>query len=64
MDRIIAAGKKQQAYFYTLLGGEPFLYEGLWDIFARHPDCYFQVITNGMFFTAENVARLQAAPAT
>ncbi|MGD0091685.1 MAG: radical SAM/SPASM domain-containing protein [Planctomycetota bacterium] len=61
VDRIIAAGKRQQAYFYTLLGGEPFLYPGLWDIFARHPDCYFQVITNGMFFTAESVARLKSA---
>jgi len=61
VDRIIAAGKKQQAYFYTLLGGEPFMYEGLWDIFERHPDCYFQVITNGMFFTAQNVAKLKSA---
>jgi MoaA/NifB/PqqE/SkfB family radical SAM enzyme len=61
VDRIVAAGKQQGAYFYTLLGGEPFLYDGLWEIFARHSDCYFQVITNGMFFDAENVARIKAA---
>jgi len=61
VDRIIAAGQQRRAYFYTLLGGEPFMYDGLWDIFARHRDCYFQVITNGMFFTGENVARLKAA---
>lgn len=60
IDRIIVEGKKQKAYYYTLLGGEPFMYKGLLEIFERHSDCYFQVITNGMFFTEENVRRLKA----
>ncbi|MFZ5833224.1 MAG: radical SAM/SPASM domain-containing protein [Planctomycetota bacterium] len=58
VDAIIAAGKRQQAYFYTLLGGEPMIYPGLWGVLQRHPECYFQIITNGMFFSDENVARL------
>jgi len=61
LDRIIESGKKQNAYYYTLLGGEPYLYKGIWDIFERHSDCYFQTITNGMLFTEENVERLKRA---
>jgi MoaA/NifB/PqqE/SkfB family radical SAM enzyme len=61
LDRLIAAGKKQQCRFYTLLGGEPMIYPGLWDLIARHKDCYFQIITNGMFLGDENVGRIRAA---
>jgi MoaA/NifB/PqqE/SkfB family radical SAM enzyme len=61
IDRVIAAGKQQQSYFYTLLGGEPMIYPGLWDCIHRHPDCYFQIITNGMFLDDENVERIRTA---
>ncbi|MCY3023150.1 MAG: radical SAM/SPASM domain-containing protein [Planctomycetota bacterium] len=61
VDRLIATGKEHKAYFYTLLGGEPFMYEGFWDILTRHSDCYFQAITNGMFLTEENVGRIKKA---
>jgi len=60
VDGLIAAGKRQKAYFYTLLGGEPMIYPPLWDVIGRHPDCYFQIITNGMFFDEENVERIRA----
>ncbi|MBN2295178.1 MAG: radical SAM protein [Pirellulales bacterium] len=59
VDRVIAAGKRQGSYFYTLLGGEPMIYEGLWELIARHPDCYFQIITNGMFHDEGNVERIR-----
>jgi len=61
LQAILSAGKRQQVYFYTLLGGEPMLYPGLWELIERHPDCYFQIITNGMFFTDENVRRIRRA---
>jgi len=61
IDRLIAAGTRHGCHFYTLLGGEPMLYPGLWDLIGRHPDCYFQIITNGMFWDEENVRRLRAA---
>ncbi len=61
LDRLIVEGKKQKSHYYTLLGGEPFLFKGIWDVFERHSDCYFQVITNGMLFTEENVERLKRA---
>ncbi len=58
VETIITAGKKQKAHFYTLLGGEPMIYPGIWRIIERHPECYFQIITNGLFLDAENVARI------
>jgi len=61
VDALIAAGKRQKAFFYTLLGGEPMIYPGLWDIIERHKDCYFQIITNGMFLSEQNARRIRAA---
>src|SRR4029453_5685567 len=37
--------------YFGILGGEPFLHPQLLDIFAAHPDCYFQVFTNGQLIT-------------
>ena len=61
LGKMIDEGKKRSAHYYTLLGGEPFMHKGIWDIFREHSDCYFQVITNGMFFTEKNVERLKKA---
>ncbi|MBN2475017.1 MAG: radical SAM protein [Pirellulales bacterium] len=61
VDALIHAGKRQKSFFYTLLGGEPMLYGGLWNVIRRHRDCYFQIITNGMFFNEENVRRIREA---
>ncbi|MHC4179786.1 MAG: radical SAM protein [Planctomycetota bacterium] len=61
VDAMIAAGRRQKSYFYTLLGGEPMMYPKLWEIIDRHPECYFQIITNGMFLGEENVRRIRAA---
>ncbi len=61
VDAIIASSKRQGSRFFTLLGGEPMLYAPWWEIPRRHADCYFQVITNGMFFSPENVARIAQA---
>ena len=59
VDMVIAAGRRQGSFFYTLLGGEPMIYPGLWELIARHGDCYFQIITNGMFHTEENAERIR-----
>ncbi len=58
VDAIIAAGRRHQCGFYVLLGGEPMIYPDLWEIPRRHRDCYFQIITNGMFLSEENVDRV------
>ena len=46
-DRIITEGKELGIYLYIVSGGEPFVWDGLLDIFAKHDDCVFQVYTNG-----------------
>ena len=37
--------------FFGVLGGEPFMHPELFDFLGQHPDCYFQVFTNGQFIT-------------
>jgi MoaA/NifB/PqqE/SkfB family radical SAM enzyme len=56
MDRLIRESQEMGNAFFGILGGEPFMHPQLLEIFARHPDCYFQVFTNGHFITDE-VAR-------
>jgi MoaA/NifB/PqqE/SkfB family radical SAM enzyme len=47
LQKIVDEGNEMGVYFFTLLGGEPFLYDGLLDLAARNQHCYFQVFTNG-----------------
>jgi MoaA/NifB/PqqE/SkfB family radical SAM enzyme len=51
INRIIEDSKKYGSYFYGILGGEPLMYKQLFDIFRSHPDCYFQLFTNGTLLT-------------
>jgi len=53
MDRLIAEAKAMGNSFFGILGGEPFMHPQLLEILGRHPDCYFQVFTNGQFITPE-----------
>jgi MoaA/NifB/PqqE/SkfB family radical SAM enzyme len=47
INSIIIESKKRGSYFFGILGGEPLLYKSLLEIFRNHPDCYFQLFTNG-----------------
>lgn len=49
MNRLIGEAKAQGNVFFGIVGGEPFMHPQLLDILAAHPDCYFQVFTNGHF---------------
>src|SRR5512141_1565022 len=51
INKIIEDSKKYGSYFYGILGGEPLMYKELFDIFRLHPDCYFQLFTNGTLLT-------------
>jgi len=53
LDGIIQSSKKEGAYFFGILGGEPLMYKGLFDVLAKHKDCYFQIFTNGVLLTDE-----------
>ena len=59
LNRIVSDAKAHGNAYFGILGGEPFLHPQLLDLFAAHPDCYFQVFTNGQLIT-DDVARTLA----
>ena len=61
MNRLISEARAQGNSFFGLVGGEPFMHPEILDIVEAHPDCYFQVFTNGHFITDEVAARLHRA---
>ena len=61
LNKIITDSKKYGCYFYGILGGEPLMYSDLMNLFRAHPDCYFQLFTNGTLLTdkvAEELRKL------
>ena len=60
MNRLINDAKRHGNAFFGILGGEPFLHPELFDILAAHPDCYFQVFTNGQAITQDTAKKLRA----
>jgi MoaA/NifB/PqqE/SkfB family radical SAM enzyme len=59
LNRIVVDAKKHGNSYFGILGGEPFLHPELLDFFAAHPDCYFQVFTNGQLITNEIARELR-----
>lgn len=51
MNRLLTDAKQAGNSFFGIVGGEPFMHPELLEILAAHPDCYFQVFTNGHFIT-------------
>ncbi|HTN75342.1 MAG TPA: radical SAM protein [Pirellulaceae bacterium] len=56
MHNLITQAKAMGNSFFGILGGEPFMHNELLKVFQQHPDCYFQVFTNGHFIT-DDVAK-------
>jgi len=59
LNRTILDAKKHGNAFFGILGGEPFLHPQLLDLLAAHPDCYFQIFTNGQLITEKIAQRLK-----
>jgi MoaA/NifB/PqqE/SkfB family radical SAM enzyme len=59
LSRVIREANEQGNYFFGIVGGEPFMHADILEIFRRHPDCYFQVFTNGHFITSDIAAELR-----
>jgi len=59
MNRLIGQAKAAGNSFFGILGGEPFMHPQLLEILAAHPDCYFQVFTNGHLITDEVAKELR-----
>lgn len=61
VDRVFTEGKDMGVYFYTVLGGEPFIREDLFDLYEKHNDAYFQVFTNGTYIDEKMADRIAKA---
>lgn len=61
LNRIINDAKARGNSFFGLLGGEPFLHPQIFDVLEAHPDCYFQIFTNGQLIDDELARRLRAS---
>ena len=59
LNRTITNAKQNGNAFFGILGGEPFMHPQLLDMLAAHPDCYFQVFTNGQLITEKTAKRLR-----
>jgi MoaA/NifB/PqqE/SkfB family radical SAM enzyme len=59
LRKLIAEAREMGNVFFGIVGGEPFMHPQLLDMLAEHPDCYFQVFTNGHFITDERAKRLR-----
>ena len=57
VERIIREGEDIGTYFYTILGGEPFVYPDLLDIVNRHPRSVFQIFTNATLLDEKKIER-------
>jgi MoaA/NifB/PqqE/SkfB family radical SAM enzyme len=59
LNRTITDAKTHGNSFFGVLGGEPFMHPELMEMLAAHPDCYFQLFTNGQFITEKVANRLR-----
>src|SRR6266542_3533787 len=59
MHKLVREAKAMGNVFFGIVGGEPFMHPQLLDMLAEHPDCYFQVFTNGHFITDARARRMR-----
>ena len=59
LNGIISETKAKGSGFFGILGGEPLMYKPLFEVFRKHPDCYFQLFTNGTLLTPEVAEELR-----
>src|SRR6267154_4346545 len=59
LNRTITDAKQHANAFFGILGGEPFMHPQLLGLLASHPDCYFQIFTNGQFITEKIATELR-----
>ena len=59
MNKFVNEAKEMGNVFFGIVGGEPFMHPQLLEMLAAHPDCYFQVFTNGQLITSEKAQRLR-----
>ena len=58
LQKIVDEGNDMGVYLFTMLGGEPFMYDGLLAFARENQDAYFQVFTNGTLLDQDLVDEL------
>lgn len=59
LNRTVNDAREHGNSFFGILGGEPFMHPELLDFLAQHPDCYFQVFTNGQLITEKTAKAMR-----
>jgi MoaA/NifB/PqqE/SkfB family radical SAM enzyme len=57
--KLVREAKEMGNVFFGIVGGEPFMHPHLVEMLAKHPDCYFQIFTNGQFITDAKAKELR-----
>lgn len=57
-DRIVTEAEEMGISFFTILGGEPLVYQDLFKIFKKHNNSYFQFFTNSTLINDSIVEKL------
>jgi MoaA/NifB/PqqE/SkfB family radical SAM enzyme len=57
--RLVAEAKEMGNVFFGIVGGEPFMHPHLLQMLGQHPDCYFQIFTNGQLITEEKAKEMR-----
>ena len=58
IDKILIDAKKLGINYVSIIGGEPFLLDFMYDIYKKHDDMIFTVFTNGTLFDSKAVETL------
>ncbi|RLG28748.1 radical SAM protein [Methanosarcinales archaeon] len=58
IERVIEEARQMGVYFFTILGGEPFICDYMQDIYEKFSDVAFQVFTNGTLLNEKTVERI------
>ncbi|MBP3956495.1 radical SAM protein [Gemmata sp. G18] len=56
--QLVREAKQMGNVFFGIVGGEPFMHPNLLEMLAEHPDCYFQIFTNGHFITPKRAKQM------
>ena len=57
--KLVKEARAMGNVFFGIVGGEPFMHPRLFDLLTPHPDCYFQIFTNGHFITDERAKQMR-----
>ncbi len=57
--KMVRESRQMGNVFFGIVGGEPFMHPKLFELLEAHPDCYFQIFTNGHFITDEKAKKLR-----